>query len=509
MDYPSDGDTLYEDAACGLLATTTDGTILRANRTFCAALGRTQGDVIGVRLQSLLTVGGRIFHQTHWAPLLKMQGSLAEVKLEMLHADGRRIPMVMNAIVRRRGDADRHELAVFSARDRNKYEQELLLARERAESHLRREIDGQKALAEAQARLELAMGAAQLYQWSVRQPHVDRFYAPEVAILLGEGVRRPVLAAEFIACIHPADRRSEAEAVSRLLDSTTHRMNVRFRLNGLDGVQRWVEAWGVLRSDDAGEQVDLIGMLQDVTESQRQREIAEDRALLAEQTLGIVGHDLRNPLSAIQMSADVLATRTLGEAMQQSVLARIRASTRRANRLIADLLDFTRARNGRTLALARSSVDGHAIARDIVAELSAAHPSRVLKHMPSGDARLSADSDRLAQALGNLISNALAYGLPKSPVTVSTIGSEGLVRFEVHNLGAPIHAEHRDRLFEPMTRGQDAGDLRSVGLGLYIVREIALAHGGSVDCVSDLDQGTTFFLEVPRLAEASLANSVC
>jgi sigma-B regulation protein RsbU (phosphoserine phosphatase) len=498
MNYPSDSGTLYEDAACGLLVTSVDGTILRANATFCASLGRTHPQVAGLRLQSLLTVGGRIFHQTHWAPLLKMQGSLAEVKLELLHADGRRIPMVMNAVVRRYGGVDYHELAVFSARDRNKYEQELLLSRERAEALLRREQESQKALAEAQARIELAISAAQLYPWSFGYPDERRSYSPEVAMLLGGGEPRPVSASDFLACIHPDDRELEAIAIARLAATRARRMNVRFRLTGVDHVERWVEAWGVLRADDAGEPVDLIGVLQDVTESHAQRRAAEDRALFAEQTLGIVGHDLRNPLSAIQMSAEVLATRRLEPETQRAVVDRIRSSTRRANRLIADLLDFTRARNGKMLTVARAPVDGHAIARDIVAELSAAHPARALTHEPLADGRLDADGDRIAQALGNLIANALTYGLPESPVTVRTIGLDAVVRFEVHNQGKPIPPERRPRLFEPMTRGQDAGDLRSVGLGLYIVREIALAHGGSADCVSGAEQGTSFHFDLPR-----------
>jgi len=498
MSDPSDSDALYDDAACGLLVTTADGTILRANRTFCRFVGRGPGDLSGVRLQSLLTVGGRIFLQTHWAPLLKMQGSLSEVKLELRHAEGHRIPMVMNAVVRRRGDIECHELAVFSARDRHKYEQELLAERERAEALLRHQQESQRALAEAQTRLELAISAAQLAQWSVRYPGRERTYSPEAALLLGDAAPRVVEASEFLARIHPADRAGEREAVENESAPGAGRINVRFRLHGLDGVQRWIEAWGVSRFDEEGAPVDRIGVLQDVTESQRQREIAEDRALLAEQTLGIVGHDLRNPLSAIQMSAEALALRPLDRDMQQSAIARIRSSTRRANRLIADLLDFTRARNGRMLAVSHAPTDAHVIARDIVAEMAAAHPSRALHHLPSGDGALVADGDRLAQALGNLIANALTYGRQDSPVTVRTVGQEDRLRFEVHNLGTPIAPEHRPRLFEPMTRGLDAGDLRSVGLGLYIVREIALAHGGGVDCLSDAASGTTFIVHVPR-----------
>jgi phosphoserine phosphatase RsbU/P len=502
MDPCAGGDLLYEDAACGLLVTDADGTIVRANRTFAAWVGRPQETLVGVRLQSLLSIGGRIFHQTHWAPLLKMQGSLSEVKLEVVHADGRRMPMMLNAIVRRCAGIEYHELAVFSARDRHRYERELLVARQKAEQHLERELAGRRELADARARLELAIGAARLRPWTVELPSRRRVYGAPVARLLGHPVERPIEAAEFLERIHPDDRVAERAALEACLDRGEGRFESTFRLSGIDGVERWVTAWGQVRRDEDGAPTDLVGVLQDVTESRRQRAIAEDRALLAEQTLGIVGHDLRNPLAAIQMGADAIALGTLGPDQHRALAARIQASTRRANRLIADLLDFTQARIGGGLRLHRTPLDAHALAADVTSELATAHPRRQLRHAATGDGACVADGDRLMQALGNLVSNALTYGLPDTVVTIGSIGLPDLVRFEVHNDGPAIDAALRPTLFEPLTRGSDPGQLRSVGLGLYIVREIALAHGGSVDCVSEPGAGTTFSICVPRKAAA-------
>src|SRR5438045_9060217 len=93
-----DWQALYEDAACGLLLTGVDGTILRVNRTFCRWIGMSAEELCDRRrMQDLLTMGGRIFHQTHWAPLLQMQGSVAEVKVDVVHRDGHTVPMMMNA----------------------------------------------------------------------------------------------------------------------------------------------------------------------------------------------------------------------------------------------------------------------------------------------------------------------------------------------------------------------------------------------------------------------------
>ena len=498
MHHPADGDLLYEDAACGLILTAADGTILRANRTFCSWIGYPAEQLAGRRLDALLTIGGRIFHQTHWAPLLKMQRSLSEVKLEMTHADGHRIPMVMNAVVHHRSDVEFHEIAIFSAGDRHQYEQELLKARQRAEAHLHREQASQRALAEARSHLELAIDAAQLFQWSVDLPSRRRRYEPSVASLLGYRDAAPIDESTFISHIVPQDRAAEAKALEDFLDTPDGRYHAVFRVRTVDGQERFVAAWGRLRSDGTGSAAHFSGLLQDVTQSHRQRAQAEDRALLAEQTLGIVGHDLRNPLAAIQMAAELLGLRHLDAAQQATLGERIRSSTRRANRLIDDLLDFTRTRTGGSLSLEKNLVDTHAIARDVVSEISSAHPARRVTHHQKGDGRLVADGDRLAQALGNLVSNALTYGLADTEVTVRSEGLDDSVRLSVHNQGATIDPAMRPTIFEPMTRGEAPGHLRSVGLGLYIVREIAHAHGGNVDYASSREEGTHFVIELPR-----------
>src|SRR5687768_6179829 len=125
---------LFDAAACGLLRTSDAGAIQRVNRTFCTWLGYEPDALIGRRrLQDLFTMGGRIFHQTHWAPLLQMQGSVSEVKLDVVHSDGSTMPMVLNAVRRAHDGTFVHDIAAFIARDRDKYERELLLSRKRLE----------------------------------------------------------------------------------------------------------------------------------------------------------------------------------------------------------------------------------------------------------------------------------------------------------------------------------------------------------------------------------------
>ena len=380
---------LYDGAACGLALTSQDGTFLRINQTLCRCLGWEAHELVGVRkLQQLLTMGGRIFHQTHWAPLLQMQGSVAEVKLELLHKSGQKLPMLMNAVRRQHAGHTFHELSIAVAEDRNKYEHELLRARTRAEELL---------LLEQQSRQ--ALDAAQL-------------------------------------------------------------------------------------------------------ELSRQRAEAVDRALFAEQMMGIVSHDLRNPLSAIQMSAHALGLGELND-QQRRVLERLHSSTRRAGRLISDLLDFTQARVGRGLKTAARTIDLHGLVAECLDELSLSFPTTSLIHRRMGEGRCHADFDRLAQLIGNLVANAVTYGAKGRPVTVTSAVERDAFCLAVHNEGDPIPSALLPSIFEPMSRGEQIpSSTRSVGLGLFIVREIARAHDGDVEVRSSLESGTTFTMRAPIPASA-------
>lgn len=146
-------DEVYDHAPCGLLMTTVQGTIVRVNATFCRWLGYDADDLVDQRrLQDLLTIGGKVFHQTHWSPLLQMQRSVAEVKLDMVHRDGTTVPMLINACRRHHDGMEFDDLAVLVVADRHLYERELLRARQHAESALEAKRLAQQALQRADRR---------------------------------------------------------------------------------------------------------------------------------------------------------------------------------------------------------------------------------------------------------------------------------------------------------------------------------------------------------------------
>ncbi len=259
---------------------------------------------------------------------------------------------------------------------------------------------------------------------------------------------------------------------------------------------------------DAQGRVDgLLTHAVDVTELVRARQRAEAleqqarrRADFEQQLIGIVSHDLRNPVSAILMSAQMLLKQEGLSERAFKGASRILSSAERATRLIGDLLDFTQARLGDGIRINRKCTCIGELTCQVLEEIRAAWPERDIQVSHSGDGEGKWDPDRLAQVMTNLVTNALRYSPPGTPVRVSTRAEVESVAIEVHNLGKPIPQDLLPHIFEAMKRGPQDGERsgRSVGLGLYIVQQIVRAHGGSVSVRSTEAEGTTFTVLLPR-----------
>ena len=258
--------------------------------------------------------------------------------------------------------------------------------------------------------------------------------------------------------------------------------------------ERWVTVRTLPMLDDRGAIATSISIFRDVTEQRRTAEFREN-------LLGIASHDLRNPLAAISTAATILARfpDRLDPPTSAKLVRQIQTSADRATRLVRDLLDLTQAKLGAGIPISVREVDVEALVAGAVAEVTTAHPDRTvaLECIQAGAARW--DPDRISQVLANLLSNAMAYGIPDKPVTVEVRPQPEMVTVAVHNHGPAIAAEDLSRVFEPFMRGTTAGSAeRSVGLGLYVVREIVAAHGGTVSVVSSLERGTKFTVTLPR-----------
>ena len=221
-----------------------------------------------------------------------------------------------------------------------------------------------------------------------------------------------------------------------------------------------------------------------------------------DQFIAVLGHDLRSPLSAIFMSAGLIAKGVDGTAMAAQILR----SGGRMARMVDDLLDLTRTRLGCGIPITPGQMDLEATCRGVLAEIQAIHPDRLLEFHPEGDLRGKWDSGRLGQVVSNLMGNALQHGAPERPVRVNARAEGKEVVIEIHNEGSPIPPALLANIFEPMvSHARKDEDMKStsVGLGLHIAREIVLAHGGTVTVTSTAEEGTTFSVRLPHRSVAT------
>jgi sigma-B regulation protein RsbU (phosphoserine phosphatase) len=368
------------------------------------------------------------------------------------------------------------------------------------EQRARRDVEAlAQALRDSEARLRAALLAANIGTWRVDlKTDLDTRDAGLNRILGLEAEESTQLRDDFLARVHPEDRSRFERAFQRTID--THDLFAEeCRILLPDGSVRWIRNQGHVLLNERGEPTHLTGATADLTEQRRLEAEARQRAEFERQLIGIVSHDLRNPLSAITLTADALR-RQIADERHQRGIHRIHSSAERATRMIHDLLDFTRARHGRGIPIQRKAMDLHEVVRGVVDEARASRVDRSIEVDLTGNGLGEWDPDRLAQVVSNLLGNALQYSPPGTPVRVEAEGEEHAVVLGVHNAGAPIPDDLLPRIFEPLERGAEllSQEGRSVGLGLYIVRHLVLAHAGTVGVQSTAMTGTTFTVRLPR-----------
>lgn len=361
---------LYENAPCGYLSLTPDGCIAKVNTTFAQWMGQPAVDLVGKPFLSLLSISSRVFYETHFSPLLRMQGSFDEVALDLVPADLDRIAVLANA-KERRDDGGRHlftRVALFRAHQRRQHERGLHDARVKSE--------------EANVRLTQSL----------------------------------------------SDERSVGE--------------------------------------------------------------------LREQFIAVLGHDLRNPLAAIDGGTRLLLKKGLSE-RSTVVVNLMRSSVVRMSVLIDNVMDFARGRLGGGIALSRADSNLEPVLQQVISELRIGMPERAIYANLKLEAPVSFDAQRIAQLVSNLLANALTHGDPNAPVTIDADSNvDGAFEIAVTNSGEAISTEAMAMLFQPFFRGEARHSRHGLGLGLHIASEIAKAHGGQL-AVESSDNFTRFTLKVP------------
>ena len=355
---------LYENAPCGYISLSPGGRIVKLNRRLADWLGWDAEDIVGKPIHDLLSFGGRIAFETHLAPLLRMQGLVNELALDLLQSDGLKLPVIANAAEKRDSEG-RHlltRITLFKAVDRRSYERGLIDARDRAQAAI------------------------------------------------------------------------EAE---------------------------------------------------------------HETSMLREQFIAVLGHDLRNPLAALAAGVRMLSKREQLSERGQLVIKEMGASITRATALVTNLLDLARGRLGGGLALKRDSSQPLApVLEQVVSEMRAIAPDRQIVTDLAIAEPVDCDPGRIAQLASNLVANALTHGAPGIPVEVEARIAEGDFLLTVSNGGVPIPPEARAQLFQPFFRGDMRPSQQGLGLGLFIVSEIAKAHRGTIDVTSD-EELTRFTFTMP------------
>jgi signal transduction histidine kinase len=259
------------------------------------------------------------------------------------------------------------------------------------------------------------------------------------------------------------------------------------------------EVFELVRFNEAMDEALAASILHFANEASRMRNLF----------LGVLSHELRTPLSTIMTSGHSLVLAARLKKDMPEAADRVLRGGRRIQSLLDDLLDYVRSGLGEGMRVSPTNVDMGQVCSRVVNELRAIDPARTIELDTLGDLDSVCDEQRVAQAFSNLVGNALKYGAASAPVKACIDGSSpDEISVSVRNSGPPIPKATRESLFEPLVRGVNT-ELQgyNLGLGLYIVRAIALAHGGSACVESDAATGTVFTIRLPRDAGAAAASA--
>lgn len=322
----------------------------------------------------------------------------------------------------------------------------------------------------------------------------------DVAVEYFKRTAEQLIGNDWADLVHPDDRQVTLERWTHSIATGESYQN-EFRLRRADGVYHWYLARAIaVRAEDHSIR-GWIGTNTDIDKARRDHDELARRAAYEEKLIGIVSHDLRNPLGTITLAVSMIEREELSPTAQKAI-GYLKAASARSERLIADLLDFAQARSG-SFPIHPGPTDLQALVRAAVenARLATTRRDVTLTHRGPSTGRW--DEGRLTQVVANLVGNAFQHAPADAAIRVTSAIEGDRATIEVFNQGTAIPADDLPRLFDPFARGKNARTKqgRSVGLGLYIARQITLAHRGEIAVTSDAS-GTTFTVTLPVSLDA-------
>jgi two-component system, OmpR family, phosphate regulon sensor histidine kinase PhoR len=540
-------DDLYEQAPCGYLYTTPDGLIVKTNRTLLDWLGYERDEVVGRKyFADLLRVGGKLFHETHFAPLLQMHGLANEIAFDLVGRDGRIVPTLVSAIQKRdpSGQPLFHQITVFNASERRRYEQELLIAKQRAEwaateaARLNAElVRNNAALQEHEdllARTNLALQRSEAALAADRDRLRQILDALPVAVLIAHAD------GQFALANAAAQRLIRPDTADQPLPRTGHEALEQLGLCRPDGtpyppqdlpLQRSLRHGAVVEGAEAlirpagggrdvhvlinsaplcaadGAIAGAVAVLQDVTP-------LKDMERAREEFLGAAAHDLKTPLTSMRGLAQLARRRLtrLGLPEVQPIMAHLEGIETGAGQmatLINQLVDITRLQMGALLELHRRPVDLVALTRAAAAQQQDSKCLQLVVEADQPELVAAVDAERIERVLSNLIGNAVKYSPDGGQITVRVAREDGAdtswAVLVVRDSGLGIPASDLPRIFDRYYRASNVPEhIQGTGIGLASVRQIVERHGGAVTVASQEGAGTTVTVRLP-LQEAIVA----
>lgn len=464
---------LYEDAPCGYIFTLPDGGLALVNKTFVAWTGYERGELLETRFQDLLTVPGRIFYENQYAPLLQMQGSVKEVSFDIRCKDGSRLPVIVNSTFRKGADGQPGLIAstIFDATNRERYEQELRTARERAEQLA-------TIVTAANDAIVRTTPDGTIETWN---PGAERLFGYVQADIIGHNLWDLLPSLQRDADKHLLVQEFTAGRSVYLDGEGKH----------ADGRQIDVSVGLMPHAGLLGELVALSAII---------RDISERRAIerLQQEFLAMTSHELRHPLTSIKGQAQLMRRRA---AYSERAVDAIIEQTDRLGRLIDDLLLASLIEADR-FEIRREPIDLVREVSQAVEQLqSEEHPIHI--DFEAASFLVLGDRQRLGQVFANLLSNAAKYSPAGHEITVRIRTDDTAARVDVVDRGVGIPPEDIPRLFSRFYRSEGAAErIQGLGLGLYITSRIVQAHDGSIEVESQRGSGTTFTVTLPRYASA-------
>ena len=514
---------LYDEAPFGYLSTTPDGFIVRVNATLCTWLGRDADDLLGLHLTDLMTPGGRIYHETHYAPMVQMQGFVREIAVDIVRTDRSRLPVLLNATLVRtpEGEPRLVRVAVFDATERRAYERELVRKRDEQEAELRSRAEEAASATATVSQIIDAATSTLLVATDADMvvTHFNRGAEEMLGHTAEEVVGYP---SAGILGVEETLRQAEALGVSP--DSSAivaalvrHGRPRDWEVTTRSGERRTMSlSFTEIRDGDrlvgylcAGEDVSVRLRTEAAQAAALARELQavarlQEADRMKDEVVSTISHELRTPIASIQGYGELLADGDLGALTpgQAGAVEKVLRNAARLSALVEDLLHLDRIGSAEEVPLHLAPYDLASLvagARDSLDQLARGRDLTLDVQVPDSPVLVRTDAHALERVVFNLGDNAIKFTPDGGSVTLTVASTPAGCVLTIADTGIGMSEEDRSQVRDRFYRSAEAYRLAvpGTGLGLSVVEAIVAAHGGMMEIASTLGQGTTVTVVLP------------